>query len=72
MPFLSEYKHSYWGITNSGATTVPSPVARIRNLRFCCWLIYLLITEAEGSESAEVGSAEGDAPLLTDDVSICI
>ena len=72
MPLVTEYKHSYGGITISGAATVPSPVARSRYLWFCCWLIYILITEAEDSQSADVGSAEGDAPLLSDDVVICI
>ena len=69
---LSEYKHSYRGITLSGAATVPSPVARSRYLRFCCCLIYHLITETEGSKSAEVGSAEGDALLPFDVIAICI
>ena len=73
MMFLSEYKHSYGGLTLSGAATVPSPVAHSRYLRFCCCcLIYILITEVEDSQFAEVGSAEGDAPLLSDAVFICI
>ena len=72
MPLSSEYKHSYRGITLSNSATVPSPVARSRYLRFCFCLIYLLITEVEDSQSAEIGSAEGDAPLLSDVVSICI
>ena len=72
MPLFSEYKHSYKGITITSAATVPSPVARIRYLRFCCRLIYLLITEAEGSEFSDVGSAEGGAPLFSDDVVTCI
>ena len=72
MLLFPEYKHSYRGITISGAATVPSPVARSRYLRFCFCLIYLLITEVEDSQSAEIGSAEGDAPLLSDVVSICI
>ena len=66
--FLSEYKHSYRGITLSGAATDPSPVVHSRYLRFCFSLIYILITEVEENESADVGFAEGDAPLLTDDV----
>ena len=70
IPLLSEYKHSYREITISGAATVPSQVARSPYLRFCCSLIYLLITEAEVSQSAEVGSAEGDAPLFSDAVVI--
>ena len=37
-----------------------------RYLRLCCRLIYILITEAEVSQSADVGSAEGDAPLPSD------
>ena len=72
MPLSPEYKHSYRGITNSGAATPLSPVAYSRYLRFCLSLIYLLITEAEVSQSAEVGSAEGDAALFSDTVSICI
>ena len=68
MLLVTEYKHSYGGITLSGAATVPSPVARSRYLRLCFSLFYLLITEAEGSQSAEVGSAEGDAPLPSDAV----
>ena len=68
MMFLSEYKHSYRGITISGAATVPSPVARSPYFRFCCFLIYFLITEKKVSQSAEVGSAEGDATLLSDAV----
>ena len=72
MLLVAEYKHSYEVITNSAAATVPSPVARILYLRCCCCLIYLLLTEAEESQSAEVDSAEGDAPLLSNVVSICI
>ena len=72
MLLVAEYKHSYRGITISGAATVPSPVARSRYLRFRCSLIYLLITEAEVSQSADVCSAEGDAPLLSDAVFRCI
>ena len=72
MPLSPEYKHSYIGVSISGTATVPSPVARSRYLRFCCCLIYILITEAEGSQSAEVGSAEGDAPLFSDFIAICI
>ena len=68
MLLSSEYKHSYRNISILGAATVPSPVARSRYLRFCCDLIYLLITEAEVSHSVEVGSAEGDAPLFSDAV----
>ena len=72
MPLSPEYKHSYEEIILSDAATVPSPVARSRYLRFCCRLIYILITETEVSQSAEVGSAEGDAFLLSDAVVICI
>ena len=72
MLLLAEYKHSYRGISISVAATVPSPVARSRYLRFCFFLIYLLITEAEESESAEVGSAEGDVPLLSYAILPCI
>ena len=72
MPLFSEYKHSYWGIIFSGAATVPSPVARSRYLRFCWRLIYHLVTEVEDSQSAEVGSAEGDAPLISDAIVPCI
>ena len=56
----------------SGAANLPLRVARNRYLRFCFSLIYLLITEAEVSHSAEVGSAEGDAPLFSDFVVPCI
>ena len=72
MPFLSEYKYSYRGATISGAATVPSPVVRSLYLRRCYRLIYILITEDEDNESAEVVLAEGDAPLLSDAVVICI
>ena len=72
MPFLSEYKHRYRGITISGAATVPLRVVRIPYLRFCFCLIYLLITETEEKESVKLGSAEGDAPLLSDAVVPCI
>ena len=72
MALFPKYKHSYRGTTLSGAATAPSRGAHIRYLRFCCCLIYLLITEAEDSQSAEVGSAEGDAPLLSDVVPVCI
>ena len=72
MSLLTEYKHSYWGITISGAATVSSRDVCSRYLRFCCWLIYLLITEVEDSQSPEIGSAEGDTPLFSDAVSICI
>ena len=65
MSLAAEYKHSYKGLNISGAATVPSPVARNRYLRFCCRLIYILITEAQDSQSAEVGSAEGDASFLS-------
>ena len=72
MSLAAEYKHSYRGITLSGAATFPLPVDCSRYLRFCCSLIYLLITEAEDSQSAEVGSTEGDALLLTDAIAPCI
>ena len=68
MPLLSEYKYSYWGVSIKGTATFHSRVARSRYLRFRCWLIYLLITEDEDSQSAEVGSAEGDAPFASDAV----
>ena len=72
MPLSPEYKHSYREITISGAATVPSPVARSRYLRFCCSLIYHLITEIEVNQFSDVGSVEGDAPLLTDVIFNCI
>ena len=72
MSLLAEYKHSYRGLTISSAATVPSPVAHSLYLRFCWSLIYLLITEVEVSQSAEVGSAQGDAPLFSDAVPVCI
>ena len=72
MRLSPKYKHSYRGLSLSGAATVPSPVARIPYLRFCCCLIYLLITEAKESESVEVGSTDGDATLLSDVISVCI
>ena len=72
MPLSPEYKHSYRGTTLSGAATAPSQGAHIPYLRCSCCLIYFLITEAEDSQSAEVGSAEGDAPLLSDVIPICI
>ena len=72
MSLAAEYKHSYWGITISGTATVPLPVTRNRYLRFCFGLIYLLITEAEESQSANVGWTEGHAPLLTDAIPPCI
>ena len=69
---LPEYKHSYRGITFSGAAILLWPVARSPYLRFYFFLIYLLITEAEDSQSADVDSAEGDAPLFSDAVVTCI
>ena len=69
---LPEYKHSYREITFSGAPTAPSPVARSPYLRFYFFLIQLFITEAEVSQSANVGLTEDGAPLLSDPVSICI
>ena len=72
MPLSSEYKHSYGGITFADAATVLSPAARIRYLRLCFCLIYLLITEVEDGKFAEVCSADGHAPLFSDDVAICI
>ena len=69
---MSEYQHSYRGVYLSGATIFPSRVAHSHYLRFCCYLIYLLITEAEESQSAEVGSADGNAALLSDAVIPCI
>ena len=72
MPLASEYKHSYRGISIIDAATAPSPVARSRYLRCHCCLIYFLITEAEDSQFADVGSAEGDAPLFSDVVVSCI
>ena len=72
MPLLTKYKHSYWGLSISGMATVPSTVVRSRYLRFCCYLFYILITEVEVSQSADVGSAEGHAALPSDAASICI
>ena len=72
IPLLTEYKRSYRGLTISGAATFPSPVTHNRYLRFCCRLSYLLITEVKDSQFAELGSAEGDAPLFSNFVSICI
>ena len=68
MPLLSEYQYSYRGLIISGAATVPSPVARSPYLRFCCGLIYILITEADQSQSTELSSAEGHATILSDAV----
>ena len=72
MPFLTKYQQKYGVITISGAAIFPLPVARSRYLRYCCSLIYPLITETEENESAEVGSAEGDASLFTDIVVVFI
>ena len=72
MPLLPEYKHSYRGITISGAATLPSLVACSRYLRFYCNLIYLLITEDELNQSAEIGSTEGDAPFFSDAFVFCV
>ena len=72
MLFSPEYNHSYWGVAFSGAATVPSRVVRSLYLRFCCCLIYILITEAEVFQSANVGLAEGDTPLLFNAVVPCI
>ena len=72
MLLSTKYKHSYRGITLSGAATVPLPVGRSRYLRLCFSLFYLLITEVEGSESAEVGFYEGDATLLSGVIAPCI
>ena len=72
IPLLSEYIHSYKGIISLGAATFPSPVARSPYHLFCCFLIYLLITEGEDSQSTEVGSTEGDEFLFSDAVMIYI
>ena len=72
MPLSTKCKHSYKGVNIKGAATVPSPVARSPYLRFGCCLFYHLITEADVSHSAEVGSAEDYATLLSDAVFICI
>ena len=66
MPLLAKYQHSYRGITISGGATALLPVVRNHYLRCRCTLIYNFITEAQVSQSAEVGFAEGDAPLLSD------
>ena len=72
MALLAKYKHSYKVITISGAATLPSPVVYSRYLRFCCRLIYTLITEVDPNQSADVCLTEGDAPLFPNAVSICI
>ena len=72
MTLLAKYKQSYRGITFAGVATLPSRVAYSRYLRFCCRLIYTLITEVEESQSADVCLTEGDAPLFPNAVSICI
>ena len=68
MPLSSEYKHSNGGETIIDAATFPLRGVYTRYLRFCCVLIYLLITEAEVSQSAELSFAEGEAPLFSDSV----
>ena len=46
-----KYKLIYEGISISGTATLPSLSVHNRYLRFCYVLIYLLITEAEDSQS---------------------
>ena len=72
MQLLTKYKHNYRGLIISGAAKVLSRVVSSLYLLFCCRLIYNLITEADQSQSAYVGLTEGDAPLLSDAVVICI
>ena len=72
MLLSTKYTHSYRGITISGAATVPSPDAHSLYLRFCCFLIYFLITEKKVSQSAEIGSTEGDAPFFSDAFVFCV
>ena len=55
-----------------GAATFPSPVARNLSLRFCCLLIYILITDTKVDEFAELSFSEGDAPLFSNVIVICI
>ena len=62
----SNYKHSYREISIAGAATFLARVVHSRYLRYCYGLIYYLITEAEVIQSADVGSAEGNAPLPSD------
>ena len=69
MPLLTKYEQSYGGKTLSGAAIFPSQVARSLYLRCRYCLIYFYITEVEKSQSAEIGSAESDAPLLSNDIS---
>ena len=72
MSLMSECRHSYWGITFLGAASFPSPVARNPYLWYSFSLTYLLITEVEKSQLAEVGSAEDLATLLSDAIVHCI
>ena len=72
MPLLSEYKHSYWGINISVGANFPSRAVDSRYLRLCFRLIYILITEVKISQTADVGFAEGDTPLLSDVAVDCI
>ena len=69
---LTKYKHSYRDLTFSATATVPSRDVHIPYLRWHCNLIYLLTTEAEVNQSADVGSAEGDAPLFPNAIVIYI
>ena len=68
MLFFPEYKNSYKGVSILGMATVPLKGVRSPYLRFCLCLIYIVITEVEESQSADVGFAEGDAPLPSDAV----
>ena len=54
----------------SGAATVPSRGVHSPYLRCSCRLVSLLITEVEGSQSAEVGSTKGNAPLFSDSLAL--
>ena len=72
MSLSSEYKYSYRGISISGAAILLLSVAGSPYLRFCCVLTYLLNTEAEVSDSDDIGSTEGDKSFLSDTVVPCI
>ena len=72
MSLSAEYNYSYRAIGVAGETILPSPFARNPYL-WCSWsLFYFLVTEAEESQIAEVGSADGYAPNLSDTIVICI
>ena len=72
MAFPTKYKHTYRGLTLSGATTVPLSVVHSPYFRFCCRLTYILITETKDSQSEKVDSAEDHTSLFFDDILICI